>query len=1392
MAVEWAKLRMLDGTQHRAFEELCCQLAAQEQLPAGSAFTRKGTPDAGVEAFWALPGGDEHGWQAKFFLSSPDSGQWQQIDNSVRNALEKHPRVIKYTVCLPIDRSDARIEGQKSFLGRWNEHVETWKSWRKSGPAVEFEYWGAHEIWERLGRAENRGRYRFWFEHDLLTPDWLKGRLAEAIKNVGPRYTPALNIDLPIARLFDGLSRTRSFYGRIEEAIGELRRKARFLKRPSSPQEFLKEVDDQYGRFLHVTGLLTAARTEPLDWRALRDTAIKCSDAAAAAIDSLRAAEEQGSEETESGKHKNPAADARKLAYRRRDLEYDLVSFLRAARGFARMLDSEELALANLPALLIVGEAGTGKTHLLCDIAERWHANGVPAILLLGQQFADDEPWAQVLTLLRFSGDSDEFLGALNAAGELRGAKSLLLIDAINEGAGRVLWPRFLGGFLTTVRRYPWIAICLTIRSSYEDVVIPDGLVPNDLTRVVHYGFANQEYDAVAQFFRYYGIELPSVPPLIPEFQNPLFLKLFCAGLKNEGLVSVPRGLQGITDVFRFYVDSVEKKLAKDLDLDPKARSVQKAVDALSAEMANRATGWLPREDAKNVVDKIRSGASFDRSLFNRLVSEGLLAEDLHFESESGKYIDVVRFGYERFSDHLIVAHLLRTHLNTSEPEKSFDQEAPLRALVADESACMLNRGFVEALSIQLPERTGKELIDIVPACRKLWPVREAFVQSLIWRAQDKFFESTLAYINSDIIRYRRVHDQFLDALLTLAVIPEHPYNARMLHGNLRSRALPERDAWWSIWLSQQEGRGGSVDRMVDWAWHGGEKRHISDESIHLAAVTMTWFLTSNNRRLRDRSTKAMVALLETRLPILIRLLEEFYQTDDAYLTERLFAVAYGCAMRSGDRDAIGKLAQRVYDLVFASGSPPPNLLLRDHARGIIELALVTRADLKVDESKVRPAYSSEWPKDIPTRQELEKFKEWQEGMPDAEWARVRLYDSVLGHGDFARYIIGTNSGWTSWSFLRRGDERVPSKEELENEFVSSLTDEQRELSRRYEEAKGKVADAWRTALTRGRRKRTGEKIAEVEEAEKVSKEAEQQLIWRLNEPQRDLFRRIEGHDGRRIDLRFDLRLAQRFIFNRVLELGWSVKRFGTYDRELRSRDRGEQALERIGKKYQWIALYECLARIADNFQWLADGEAESYEGPWRPFSRNIDPSFLLTSSKSQSYPPYTKSWWFGVGYDLDLDEADHRAWLRKQTDLPEVEPLLRVLDPTEKTEWLALDGLYWWQQEKEEDEEHFASAPRRSLYYMVHSYCVKDEHAESFFEWAAKQNFFGRWMPEPREVYHAYLGEFFWAPSVSKDYDPDGWETDDRVPCPVRVTSAGYLWERGYGLHPASPTGLR
>ena len=127
MKLDWKGIRPINGGRDKGFEELCAQLARAEG-PAGSEFVRKGTPDAGVECYSVLSDGSEWAWQSKYVFELGDS-QWSQIDGSVKTALEKHPRLVRYFVCVPIDRADARIEGRKSAKDRWDERVAKWSRW---------------------------------------------------------------------------------------------------------------------------------------------------------------------------------------------------------------------------------------------------------------------------------------------------------------------------------------------------------------------------------------------------------------------------------------------------------------------------------------------------------------------------------------------------------------------------------------------------------------------------------------------------------------------------------------------------------------------------------------------------------------------------------------------------------------------------------------------------------------------------------------------------------------------------------------------------------------------------------------------------------------------------------------------------------------------------------------------------------------------------------------------------------------------------------------------------------------------------------------------------------------------------------------------------------------
>jgi hypothetical protein len=333
--------------------------------------------------------------------------------------------------------------------------------------------------------------------------------------------------------------------------------------------------------------------------------------------------------------------------------------------------------------------------------------------------------------LLGLNCTPDEFLGALEAAGRAYGCRILILIDALNEGEGRQLWRKHLAGMLATLAGSLWVGIAVSVRTSYEELTIPEGLVPNRLTRIVHTGFDEHEYEAVNRFFTHYGIQ-PTTPLLVPEFTNPLFLKLFCQGVKAKGWTQVPLGLRGITAILAMFLEAVNEKLWKpeQMNYDRASNPVRKAVTALVDLMAQSGTYRLPREQAVAAVNAVHPVDGYDRSLFRNLVTEGVLAENSW--RLAGGLTEVVSFAYERFTDHLVAKHLLDTCLDWKDPRKSFGRRAKIGKYFKAEAESWDHAGLIEALSIQLPEFVGKELCELAPHAAKFSTLREGFIKSLV------------------------------------------------------------------------------------------------------------------------------------------------------------------------------------------------------------------------------------------------------------------------------------------------------------------------------------------------------------------------------------------------------------------------------------------------------------------------------------------------------------------------------------------------------------------------------------------------------------------------------------------------------------------------------------
>ena len=486
-----------------------------------------------------------------------------------------------------------------------------------------FEYWGDHEIWLRLARNEHRGRILFWFNEQCFSDDWLSRRVDGACSNAGKRYIPELHVELELQRAFEALGRTGQFFLRLADLIGDVRR------------EFDRCGIDRLG------GTSVAASAEQLD-SALHELmsvlpTMNRSFGPLPFADASRLAEQTGrlAFQVVTGLRPLSAAADSDTGHSAERYSYEchhLHSLQDRLADLQQFLDSPEPVVANTGALLLVGDAGTGKTHLLCETARRRAGSLQPTVLFLAEQFVPGEPWSQMLRILGLKCDRDEFLGALDSIAEARGTRALILIDALNEENGWEIWPKHLPAMLAELRHHPMIGLAVSVRSSYESLVIPQAVATGGvLVRFVHRGFQGHEEESVDRYFKHYEIELPSFPILDPEFSNPLFLRVLCESVQNRRLSRIPAGLRGFTSVFRFFLDSVNEKLARPnyLDYDAQRHVIMQAVTGLVEAMVASETDYLPRDVAAGILERVLPRTGFDRSLLRRLLDEGVLTEEL-------------------------------------------------------------------------------------------------------------------------------------------------------------------------------------------------------------------------------------------------------------------------------------------------------------------------------------------------------------------------------------------------------------------------------------------------------------------------------------------------------------------------------------------------------------------------------------------------------------------------------------------------------------------------------------------------------------------------------------------------------------------------------------------
>ena len=65
----------------------------------------------------------------------------------------------------------------------------------------------------------------------------------------------------------------------------------------------------------------------------------------------------------------------------------------------------------------------------------------------------------------------------------------------------------------------------------------------------------------------------------------------------------------------------------------------------------------------------------------------------------------------------------------------------------------------------------------------------------------------------------------------------------------------------------------------------------MSDNKAFLLTITYTWMLSSSNRNLRDRVSKAVIEVLKDHFSVCVKLLELFKDVNDPYILQRLYGM---------------------------------------------------------------------------------------------------------------------------------------------------------------------------------------------------------------------------------------------------------------------------------------------------------------------------------------------------------------------------------------------------------------------------------------------------------------------------------------------------------------------
>ncbi|MCR5711056.1 MAG: trypsin-like peptidase domain-containing protein [Prevotella sp.] len=912
--------------------------------------------------------------------------------------------------------------------------------------------------------------------------------------------------------------------------------------------------------------------------------------------------------------------------------------------------------------LRIAGIAGTGKTHFSCYIAEYLENKAYP-YLLFGSQFKTTESiFSQLAELLPFGGRSKESLmegfTQLDARMIETQQFAVLIIDALNEGAGEFFWKDGLRQLAKKLEKYERIKLIVTIRDPFVNRIMG---ADNDWLRYDLEGFSSPQSIAKAMqsYFAEYGIEESAVMGFKSQFKLPLFLIIFC---QSYGYLSEAqrRHLNRIT-LYKSYLKARNSDVATIVSEDEKRNITWEMMNKLALHSVTHChAGVVPREVARVIADEVCRRELWKYNLLNALLKENLLMETLSKDDK-----DMVMFEFENIGDVLKANALLE---NTESDVEIIDLLKTLSEEIAQQRLPTSKfDNMVTALIAIWNKET--DVLDVEEFTQG--DFRPMLIRATQEYETEKNYDRITKWLDEKKSEYEPMN-------LLEYLNDEHTDLFNRFDLFLSRKKMNERDEEWTVLVND------FFYSKESWSYLEQKYQMLGQETslaqarlLHLAI----WMLTTSYPDSRQFLIGFIYRLLMRNDSQVPYVLEDFKDCDDHYLLTGLYCAVYGYLLRTKNLELVKAVADFVKKRYYNddNGKVIADINLRQWT-----LMILDRAETLLPGSGYFSNLKLPFKSGKPTKRMLKN--DIPEGYFGEGKGAAQLEYSLSIASDFYRYTIGGNSFSESREFFELDEKGEPKALKLD-------------------------------------------------------------LILRM-------IAYIIKHD---------------YKYTKTLDY---------YDANQYSRDRHHNKTERIGKKYQWLALWRVYAQLTDNY--LFDDD-RFYPEPmvltkeaW-PWNTNMYDRNDPTIPTFDEIKEYTKDFEFLPENDnRPVAMKDGKEWVDSEASHPVI-----------CTQYMRSNGeqwvlLYGYQSDKETVEQE-----NRDRLLRYNCCFVKEKDNAKMKKWAAEQDFSGRSMVYHEDCIDFRWNEFPWSHAY-KQLKRDEWVYEngmEEYPCGLKVSYDEQLQEEVYGL---------